>query len=82
MKPTLFMAYRKLLGISTLDAAHRFGVARRTWQAYEKGDRRIPARIIELLYGDVVVDATRTMKLVSIARLQAMQNERNKGDTP
>jgi len=76
MTPSLIKSYRHLLGISTLEAAQRFGVARRTFQAYEKGDRRIPARIIEALYDDVLEDAPRIVKLVYLARLQAMQTNK------
>ncbi len=64
MKPILLIAYRRLLGISTKEAAKRYGVAQRTFQCYESGSRRIPARIIEALYDDVLADEPRIKALL------------------
>ncbi len=45
MTPELIKIYRLLLRMSSANAAQRFGVAQRTWQSYESGERNIPASI-------------------------------------
>lgn len=45
--------FRLLLGISTKEAAWRFGVAHRTWQTYEFGSRAIPGWVSEMMRHDV-----------------------------
>lgn len=50
MTPTSFLAWRKRLGLTKIEAARRLGVGRNTVAAYETGRATIPVHIAVLCH--------------------------------
>jgi len=65
MKPETLKQYRLLLGLSVSDAADTFGVARRTWQAYEQGTRNVPERIQNALAHEITAAKPHILAMLS-----------------